>query len=180
MVVFLLGLVAWQLVQVNQDAFLIGLAPKGIVFNAPGTPVFTYGEAVEDRGLMLGHGDSQRLEDLEVKASARLLSPGFYQLQLGSERVLLLTSDFDEDDFDPSQPVSLNSDWLVLERSSLWPNHFPEPNHGWVVLSLGTLSQALKLESLASQKPILQPRSQGSVWLQKKIGGEWEVLMPAL
>ncbi len=84
---------------------------------------------------------------------------------------------FDPENLAVTKAIDFESDWVVLQRSSLLPANWPVPSRGWVVLG-SQISKKLKTQSLDSKKPIVMPKRGGTVWLEKKLESDWVVIKP--
>jgi len=180
----------WRYSFLSSDKARIGIANGAFLVQAPSSQTLYWGEKEKftDVGLKINAITWQKafnisdiIENNTIKTwaglKARRLQTGFYAINLGADRIYFFDSTFTEG-LDASQPIDFNSDWIILQKSSLLPERWPEPRKGWVVLNSGTLSNRIKDLSAESKKPIIRPTSAGTVWLEKTPQTDWQVLLP--
>lgn len=106
------------------------------------------------------------------------LQPGLFLVNANGQRIFVFTKVFLAQPLNAALAVDFSSDWVVLDRSSLLPDRWPEPRYGWIVRNSGTVSKKLVQRSQAAQKPIIKPLSGDTVWIEKPAGGDWQVRLP--
>ena len=171
----------WRYHQAHYYTVKIGFTAEQIEFKVPDNPTIFWRPGSKlgaDSNRINLQADELMLQHQWRDVSYTKLQEGLFLLELDGVRVFVFTGLFAPETLEPTLPVDFNSDWVVLQRSSLLPAAWPEPRLGWVVLNAGTLSKALKERSLATKKPVVRPVSAGTVWLQKLPDQPWQVLSP--
>lgn len=180
-------LVAGRYAMTPKDIWRMGVQSAAVVLAAPRAPAVHWGklENFGDLSLKLNVKSFIALGSSPVGERARFngfsyihLQAGLYLVELGKQRIFIITDPFVSEGLDTSLPIDFKNDWTLLQRSSLLPKAWPVPQHGWVVLNAGTLSKKLKALSTEHQKPIVRPTTAGTVWLEKEAETQWQVLLP--
>jgi len=165
---------------------LVGLQSGAVLFSVSPLPVLHWGDRVQfgDLALKVKAHDFIDLTTTNLEEIVRFkglsytqIQPGLFLLILEGQRIFLFTDTFEPEQLNPKVAVAFESDWVVLQRSSLLPENWPEPTHGSAV-SGAQVSERLKEASLASRKPVVRPSNQGTVWLEKKPEIDWQVISP--
>jgi|GEM_PF-4813517 len=165
----LLGLVAGQYFANQTPVFTLEITSQNLTVKAPAAPTKNLAELKN-----LTEGQTEQY----ASASYLKLQPGLWLINLGTDRVFVMSNDFSPEDLDPTLPIDFSSDWTVLEKSSLLPKTWPIPNRGWVVLNTGTLSKRIQALSTEHKKPVVRPANNDTVKLQKEPEGDWQVMLP--
>lgn len=165
---------------------LVGLHSGAVVFSASPLPALYWGDRDQfgDLALKLKAHDFIDLAAANLEETVRFndlsytqIQPGLFLVVLGAQRIFLLTDPFNPEQLNLKVAVAFKSDWVILQRSRLLPDNWPEPAQGWAVLG-AQVSERLKEASLASQKPVVRPSNQGTVWLEKKPEVDWQIVKP--
>jgi len=164
----------------------IGIATGAVVFSESGLPVLHWGELNKfgDLGLKIKAQEFIDLTAAQLEQTVRYNDMSYTQIQAGlflvtlnGQRVFLMAEPFEPQNLEVTQAVDFESDWIVVQRSSLLPSNWPEPSRGWVVLG-SQMSDSLKERSLAAKKPVVRPERGGTVWLEKTSETNWMIIQP--
>lgn len=176
----------WSYAAKMQSKTVVGVQSGAVVFAVAPLPVLHWGELAKfgDLGLKVKAKDFINLSTTNLEETVRFngltytqIQLGMFLVQLNDQRIYVFADPFEVANLNPKQAVAFKSDWVVLQRSSLLPENWPEPTHGWVVLG-SQISENLKTLSLDNQKPVVRPSNQGTVWLEKKLESDWQVVSP--
>lgn len=168
------------------EGFTLGIGKNALVLAQDHYPALTWGnfKLMGDVGLKVSLKDSTGVDEAPMGKTVKYtnfsysqIQPGLYLVKTPQARVFVVTDPFQPDRLNPAVAVSFDSDWVVLQRSSLLPKSWPEPEHGWVVLG-PQVSQSLKAQSLQTRKPVIRPESGGTLWLQKSNESDWRLVRP--
>jgi hypothetical protein len=165
---------------------LIGVQTGAVVFAESHLPVLHWG-SLNQFGDMALKIKSQHFFDLttaQIEQTVRYnglrytqIQAGLFLVVLNNEQIFVMTDPFEPENLEVTQAVDFQSDWVVLQRSSLLPENWPEPKQGWVVLG-AQISEKLESHSLESHKPVVRPERGGTVWLEKTLESDWVIIKP--
>ena len=177
---------AYGYVLISTPKSLIGVHAGAVILAESGLPVLHIGALNKfgDLGLKIKSQDFFNLTQAQLEQTVRYNGLSYTQIQRGlflvvlnGQRVFIMAEPFNPMNLEVTKAIDFKSDWVVLQRSSLLPTAWPEPNKGWVVLG-SQISEKLKTQSLDSQKPVVRPERGGTVWLEKKLESDWVVIKP--
>jgi len=177
---------AYNYVLTTTPKSIVGISSGAVVFTESGLPVLHWGEITKfgDLGLKIKSQEFLNLTGAELEQRVRYNDMSYTQIQAGlflvilnGQRIFLMTEPFEPQNLEVTQAVDFESDWVVLQRSSLLPSNWPEPSSGWVVLG-SQMSDSLKERSLAAKKPVVRPERGGTVWLEKTSETNWMIIQP--
>ncbi len=184
-----MALCGWMYADYKQnqtERSLVGVQPKALVLQQRDAPILHLGDLDQfgDGALKLRGNTFVNLEAAKLGESVKYngfkytqAQPGLFLVELQDQRIWVMQSPFTPENLEARVALDFASDWVVLEKSSLWPKAWPEPTHGWIVLG-SALSQTLQQQSLSAKKPVVTPDRAGTVWIEKGPTTPWKIYLP--